>query len=648
LVVESGGSVVGPAIRMQAGFNFGTNAPDPAAAGGIQLAGFVGSFFNGTADVVEMAAGTSGIVQTGGQIRANTLSIQSGGDALLTGASTSLPNVVNLLFGVDVAGNFALDNGISSLQVGTFGGGTLSAQTFTILTAGDVFIFAPVAATERATFRVGHLSIQSSSGPSGSITAPLVEIAPFAQVRMEVYPNEIAILPPELFLLSPVTVQNISTSTLRLGATTFNGATTTTASVISFTSGFSFAGTVDARATGNVFQGAGTTVNLGTLTGAAGGSFQLTEPTNVLPVVSDLSAGTVLALRTTGSQELTGNISAPNVVLTTGGSLTETGAGRITGGTLALRTGGSATLLGANALTGLAASNVAGNLQLNNTSAQLYVPGGNLVFASDFLSISQTGELLVDGTVSGQVTSLAATTHLQINGHSAIARNGDLTLQSDVFGLNGLLQATGAIRINAGTSANLAGTASGSLLSITSPSITFGGLGATNTPVRLFLGAGGSATGTLDASALSVFGGASANLFGTIGGIAGGPAAATGRRGTSGGTLLVEPLPSPTLYLFNNCSIGATLCMPIIVPPADGGGSAVGGGGTITPPPVSFVFAPFAAPSVNPLLQAAVLDPTATLVQQLRPPVPVFSFGLFRDRSEEGELAPPNVRAEDF
>ncbi|MDB5379551.1 MAG: hypothetical protein JWR00_3997, partial [Rubritepida sp.] len=42
LVVESGGSVVGPAIRMQAGFNFGTNAPDPAAAGGIQLAGFVG------------------------------------------------------------------------------------------------------------------------------------------------------------------------------------------------------------------------------------------------------------------------------------------------------------------------------------------------------------------------------------------------------------------------------------------------------------------------------------------------------------------------------------------------------------------------------------------------------------------------------
>ncbi len=412
--------------------------------------------------------------------------------------------------------------------------------------------------------------------------------------------------------------------------------------------GMSVSNTLELLSSGDVSQKGGTSLAAGLLTGTVGGSIALSNPTNLLPVVSDLSAGTTLALGTGGDQVLTGTLTAPSISLATGGGLTESGAGRIAGGTLSLQTGNSAALSGANAITGLGASNVGGDLLLKNSSTQLSLPVGQVFSTTGTYDIQQAGTLVIDGTITGAAGSLSATRQLHVNGHSAIARNGDLNIQSNVFTLDGLLQAAGAIRIQASTSAALTGTASATLLSITSPSITFGGLSAANTPVSLFLGPSGIATGTLDASALSVFGGASANLFGSIAGITGGAAAATGQRGTSGGTLLTEPLPNPTLYLFNNCPLGVAICTPVVVPPPPP--PPQGGGEVVTRPPATEP-APvqgFLYTSANPPIQAAVLEPVPALIQQLRPPVPNLNLRLYRDRSEEGQLAPPNIRGEDF
>ncbi|WP_165585416.1 filamentous hemagglutinin N-terminal domain-containing protein [Roseococcus sp. SYP-B2431] len=628
-------SSFGGGITILAGYN-------PNIEGGSDLNGPSSLTLGGTLGnagfpaQVELGAGTGGITQTGGRLIASSLIVLSGGDVLLDLPSPGLLNSVANLNTLHVAGNFALDNGVSDLQVG-LSGDTISTQSFAVRTAGTVTVNAAITAVERATFRVGSLAFSPFTGtPLPSITAPLVELAPDAALGMAILPDEGT---PQPFRLGSDIFDRITASNFRFGATTFRGVTTTTASEINFASSFSLPGTVDVRATGDVFQAAGTTLGFGTLTGAAGGAVELNDPANVLPVIGDLSAGTLLALRTTGSQVLTGNLAAPNTLLTTGGSLTQSGAGRITGGTLTLQTGGDALLNGANGLTGLGASDVGGRLELKNSSDQLALPAGRVFFTQGSYDIQQTGNLVVDGTVTGTTGALAATGTLQVNGNSAIARTGDLSIESDTFALNGLLQAAGAIRIAAGTSASLTGTASGTSLRITSPSITFGGLNASSTPVLLFLGPDGNATGTLSAGALSVFGGAGANLFGAIAGISGGAAAATGRRGTSGGSLLVEPLPSPALYLFNDCAIGASVCTP----------AAAGGGGTATPPAGSPLrIGPFLAPTVNPPLLAAVLEPALTAIQQLRPPVPVLSFRLFRDRSEEGELAPPNIRGEDF
>lgn len=60
--------------------------------------------------------------------------------------------------------------------------------------------------------------------------------------------------------------------------------------------------------------------------------------------------------------------------------------------------------------------------------------------------------------------------------------------------------------------------------------------------MRFFLGQNGMASGTLDAGAFTIFGGASAHLFGSIAGNFDGSAASAGQRGTADGTMLPAPL----------------------------------------------------------------------------------------------------------
>nr|WP_314075226.1 filamentous hemagglutinin N-terminal domain-containing protein [uncultured Roseococcus sp.] len=622
----------------------------------------IGGSIRGT-DATFLSLSGAEIVQTGGSIATSDLVVSATGNAYLDGASAGQPNQVENLSSFDVGGNFVLDNGISNLSVS----GSIfnefpeyRAGTFSVRTAGNVAIYQDVIAEQRATFLVGGLS-----GLRGvQVQTQLLEVAPYSPQAMQLGGS----VEDPGFVLSDNILAGIRFTSLRVGATTFDGVTTTTATNLTIPFSFTLPtdpqlpGSLDLRSLGDITQAPGTTLSAPLLTGQAGGNIALGNAGNDLAQIGDLSAGGTLTLRTDGSQVLAGTLSGSTMNLTTGGTLTQGANGRITGGTLRLNTAGNATLLGANAIAGLGASNVGGDLRLSNNSAQLGVAAGNLVLASGLLDINQTGSFVIDGTVSGSSTSLRATGHLQVNGNSAIARVGDLGLQADSFGLNGLLQAAGQIIVQAASSASLGGTAIGSQLGITAPNITFNGLNAVNTPVSLYLGTGGSSSGALDTSALNVFGGSGTNLIGSIGGIGGGPAAALGRRGSPDGTLIGEPLPQPNRYLFNNCPIGVVGCAPIVIPPepelpvSPTPVPPTPGGEASFPPDIepSFPFlitfdsAPFLAVSSNPLEQAATLENAATALQQLRAPTPTLSVRLYRDNSEEGELAPPNVRGEDF
>jgi len=504
------GEIAAPTTRIQAGYNFTTNALDPTAAGGVKLAGTVSGFSGGNATSIELAAGTSGIVQTGGQILADHLHVATTGNALLTGASAGQANSIANLDSVE--GDLTLDNGVSDLTIDISGSG-VSPRSLAIRTAGEVAVVSPLVVTDRASFRVGSLRL-ASSGPGlpASITASLIEIAPLASGDMAINVDTGA----QTFLLSGATLAGLNADTLRLGATTFNGVTTTSATGISFPTGLTYAGTVDLQAAGDVSQLAGTVLSFGGLSGRVGGGIVL-DQANSLPRIGDLSGDGAVVLRTTGPQVLT-------------------------------------------------------------------------------------------GTISGASVSLSAASLAHAHGHSITAQTGNLDIKGDIVELNGNLAAASDINIRADTSASLAGTAAGAILTISSPSVTFGGMNAESVPVQLFLGQNGMASGTLDAGALTVFGGAGAHLFGSIAGIFDGSAASAGQRGTADGTMLAEPLPNSTAYLFNDCEIGAGNCS------------------SVSPsPPQSFD-----APLVSPLAQVAVLEPTPTMMELLRQPTLELTCELLR------------------
>lgn len=295
-------------------------------------------------------------------------------------------------------------------------------------------------------------------------------------------------------------------------------------------------------------------------------------------------------------------------------------------GTLTGASGGTTALTNpGNLVATLAGFAAGGEFHLLTQGPLLTVPGGTTVSAGGALSLQVAGgSLLVDGTVTGADTALLADQQVTVNGFSAIARTGSLLLQAPLVTLAGLASALGTIRIDASAAANLAGTArtSGALL-VVSPSVTFGGLDARTADVQIVLGTGGFASGAVDAGGLLVQGGRGAVLTGTIAGIPGPSAAATGRRATPDGTLLPDPPPNPYDFTFNACPIGSFACAIPLVP----------------------------LPIVDyPQGVIGVLDPVNLIpaVDQLRPPTPDLNLRPTRDSAEENELAPPDVRGGDY
>jgi hypothetical protein len=262
-----------------------------------------------------------------------------------------------------------------------------------------------------------------------------------------------------------------------------------------------------------------------------------------------------------------------------------------------------------------------GDFRFNAAIPLLTIPGGRTITAGGALAILAADTLVVDGTVSGATTDLTAGTAVLVNGFSAIARGGNLTLTAPSVTLNGLASAAGDIAVNA-TNASLAGQAQTSnTLAVNATSASFGGLNARSAQLRLNLGTGGSATGAVDARGLTVLGGSGVVLTGTLAGVGGPFASVIGRRATATGVLLGDPPPNAFDFTFNGCPIGTFLCS----------GS------------IGFPFA-------NPEEVQSVLDPLnlVPLAQLTRPQLPPLSVLPARDRREESDLAPPDIRAGDF
>lgn len=607
------GSSAAP-VTLLSGVDFSTGATDLAAAGGLVLAGTVQSFGGS----VELGAGRDGIAQTGAGIRAARLTLRSGGDALLGQPG----NAIGQLGALQAAGDVLLDNGTTSLAVqGPGSAASIGLRTQGTITVQQGATLAASGPGGRIAVRSGPLTFQ----PGAAIAAALVEIAPF--------------------VASPVTVTTIpgaiAASTLRIGATTFPDTgpdPVTTATAIDIAAPLAFAGRLDLRSTGTIAQATGAGLTLGSLSGAAGGPVSLADPGNAIGVLAGFTVtnGASFALANARDLALAGPLAVPGgtVRLAVAGRLSQGANGAINAGLFTGQaTGGAALDAAANDLAALGPFDAGvGPLSLVTVGPLLTVPGGATVRAGAGLALAATGgALTVDGTVSGEDTSLRAATELAVSGFSAIARSGDLLLAADRVVVTGLIQAGRALSVEAGSLASLAGQATivappGGVpggLTVSAPRIALGGLDARAIPVILALGAEGTATGALDAGGLIVRGGAGARLTGSIGGIGGGEAAALGRRETAAGSPLSEPLPRAFAFTLNDCPIGAAACLP------------------------EAVLVPLAA---NPAAVIAVLDPAnlVTNAERLRPRAVLPEMRIARDRSEQEELAPPDIRRDDY
>ncbi|MBR0669495.1 hypothetical protein GXW71_34455, partial [Roseomonas hellenica] len=622
-----------------------SSSTDPGLPGRVTLAGWVEE------NSLVLGAGQGGIVQTGGTVVTGNLSLTSGGDVILDrgGAQGGTPNSIVVLSGFTIPGNFVLDNGASDLTVS----GAIVAANIGIITSARLILPAQPSPTVggtggflsavngRVSLRIGDLVMPTSAFDDGPrVRGAVVEIAPATQRPVLLpFPNvsEI-ILPPELFVLFDSELALIAASdTLRIGATTFGGVTTATATSVDVIRPLAFAGTLDLRSLGTIAQAADANLSVGALAGAAGGAVTLTNAGNSIGFLDDFSAGGGFSL-TAGAINLRGLLSAPGqiVTLNAGSGIQSIGTGRIEAGELRAATqAGSISLTGANQLDRLGESSSPGDLTLVNAGPQMTIPSGQTVQAGGTGNVTATaGSITVDGTIRAAELSLSAPTGtVTVNGFSAIAFAGGLALAAQNVTVNGLIAGTSGITVNATQAASLAGIAQTPTLTITASLISFGGLDASASNVFLNLGGSGSASGALAVASLQVADGSGTVLTGSIAGNTTGSAAVLGRRFASG-TQLGDPPPNQFDYLFNDCPIGASSCARPVPP---------------TVPPFSFDIPTFTVAD-NPRGLMGELDPAGQPLANplVRIPVLPFITQSGRDTSEDRELAPPNIRAEDF
>lgn len=462
-------------------------------------------------------------------------------------------NNIPLLFAFEVAGDFRLDTSDNLLVPQQ----DSQARTITLRSDGQMQFFGEATLTATGG-EAGRITLQASDilAPDGTLVPParligaLVEVAPIVAAPVEVGVDPAT---PGAFAVTPDLLSAVLAGTLRIGGATVGPVLLTTASGISFPAGLAFPGTLDLRTSGDATQGLAGAMLLGGLSGAVGGALRLDGADNAFGPLGDLTAG--------------------------------------------------------------------GDILLIASRSGFALPAGRLLQAGGELRLAAFGGgITVDGTAIGAAVDMQSNELIAVTGFSVIANAGGLLLSAPVVTLEGLLSAQGGeATVLGGVQAVLGGSvfASGGLV-VASPLITFTGLDARATAVELRLldsgaGPGGFASGTLAAGSLLVLGGGGADLFGTVGGIGGRPAAALVGRGAPDGALYGDPPPDASSFLFNGCEMGVAAC-----------------GGREEPPRPEDPGIPTGAP------------------ERLRPPPLALVFLPPRDPAEEEEMAPFDIRAGDF
>jgi filamentous hemagglutinin family protein len=541
----------------------GSVAADAIAlgAGSIEIDGLVSD--GGTTSLIA----TGGTINETGTVLSGVLTGSAPGDILLTNPAnmitesaglTSTNGDVVLVDGQDLiltgtqSGNnlffeVAVKGGTLTLrdtfdQIGDFGGAVIPA-TLTAATGGRISLVAD--------------NYQVEPNPvTGVIDSTIT--APAGTLELAPYPPSMATISTSLLqssgLLSIVNIGTTVLNELVVGGFTDvpNGATSSTPSAASITIDGTFdlaplAVTLDLEATGTVSQSA-PVINVGTLLGTTG-STTLTNANNTVAVLGDYTASNGFSLSDASSLSIVGSVVAgPSANFTVAGSLTETGS--LTTAVLSGSAVGSADLTGNNTVAGLNGFIVSGN-------------------AGSFV-LSDSGDLLIDGELNATRIVVSDPSSQISLGNSATIVTGGNTRPSSQIPPPSLLPsngASGAYIQSAGFSqigsSTLLGQGGGpATLQIAStgnmqfdPSL---GLQATDGWLILNL-TNGTAAGNVfvDALDVSYTTPGSTNLFGTIRGITGGPAAAAG---------FIQPAININ-YLFNGCEIEASVCRPLPPPP---------------------------------------------------------------------------------
>ena len=361
-----------------------------------------------------------------------------------------------------------------------------------------------------------------------------------------------------------------------------------------------------AAGTGGVIQTAGA-VTLGTLQGSGlNGGVNLAQPANSINSVGTLVlgsgdvilasstpmtvAGTLEAIQ--GDITITGFAAGPSAIEVTGkvasgpgqtttigtatGGITIGGSVTAPGGLLLLPTATGITAPGVLAADMLAASAIqAGNVALIGPNAIGTLVGATLA-DGNFL-LNNVAPLTVSGPVTARVLGITAADNLKLSDGVAIITDGKPRTAQGVS--NTLIPPQIAALPTAGLGSYLAVTSSLStpgdiytgkitvapfsvpqatldfvLPHPASGTIAIGKLTGQATDLVLVTRAGGIATGTIDVANLLVVGnGGKADLFGTIGGIGGPPAA---------NRASISPQPDSD-YRFNTCPITSVNCILI-------------------------------------------------------------------------------------
>jgi filamentous hemagglutinin family protein len=471
---------------------------------------------------------TTAIAQTAGTVDAARTLTLSGADVSQTGGTIEAA----LLTG-NVTGSFALGNDGGTASIGTLGAFT-SATGFTLDNDQAMTVSGPVTDGTQITLAAdGNLSI------AGNISAPDISLSATGVLGQSA------------------------------GTVTAPGTLTLTGGEISQTGGSLIAADLTGTATGNVTLGDnGGSAAIGTLSAFTSGiGFALADDQPLL--VDGPVSSFFVSLGAVGGLTIAGNVTAPDVFLAAdqinaiGGTIDASGFLGVTGGTFTQGNG--------NIVAGILTGDLTGSASFgtgNGVASVVELGGFNVGQAS--LVLNDSDGLIINGNVTAGILQLTAVASVTLDnstittagaplnqqlGANPSAEGSNITVLADPNGRAQFVQ-VGAITLQSfqGDRATLRID-----LPATGGTMQFSGFSAPNGTLILSFGPG-RATGTLNVGALQVIRSTgSSNLFGSVGGVTGGPAASVAT---------ITPTVDPD-DLFNNCVIGAALCSGIPELPTD-------------------------------------------------------------------------------